>query len=97
MTDYAGNPVVYTADSSDFWTSTDKIEAIKELAKETTNPTEDQIKAANEGDLTAVLEKDKLADGFYTLTVKLTDKAGNESIYISRGVLLWIILSILAT
>lgn len=66
----------YTANSENIWTSTEKIAAINELDKEE-YPTEAQIIKANEGDLTAQLEN--LKDGFYTLTVKLTDKVGNVS------------------
>ncbi len=69
----------YTA-AAGIWTSTDDIEEIKEL-NATVHPTEEQMTNANQcrngKGLTAELKD--LADGYYTLAVKVMDKAGNKS------------------
>lgn len=66
---------------SNIWTSTSDIEDIRDLA-DTANPTETQITDANECEdingLTAELKD--LVDGYYTLTAKVIDKVGNESV-----------------
>ena len=71
----------YTAETSSIWTSTEDIKEINEL-NATANPTEKQILDANtfadENGLTAELTG--LDDGYYTLTAKVTDKVGNESV-----------------
>lgn len=80
LKNHAGSIVAtYTEDSS-IWTSTDDIEDIINL-RDNQNPTEQEIQDANNcvdsRGLTATL--DGLEDGYYTLSARIQDKAGNVS------------------
>ena len=74
LKDYTGRELnKYDVNTEDIWTSKDAIDNIKNLPD---HPTEDEILAANAGPLTGELT---LEDGFYTLSVTVTDKVGHES------------------